>query len=102
MEEMFMEISFERPTLTDEQKNMLLGGTKERPAMMGMPTAPVYEHESSRYPERIRVKFFDGSTKVYELHTEQPEPMILENIEIIRKWKTGYQYQPPRRRRGRK
>ena len=102
MEEMFMEISFEGPTLTDEQKNVILGGTKERPAMMGMPTAPVYEHESSRYPERIRVKFFDGSTKVYELHTEQPAPIIMKCIETIREWNIGYQYQPPRRRRGRK
>lgn len=57
---------------------------------------PIYEHEFSRVPDRIRVSFSDGSTAVYNLHTDMPEPIILENIQIIRKWKRGY---PPRRRR---
>ena len=97
MEEMFIEVQFDAP-LTDEQKNAIMGGTKERPAMMGMPTAPVYEHKNSRYPERVRIKFFDGTTKTYVILTDQPAPVIMENIEITRKWKVGY----PKRRRNRK
>ena len=88
-DDMYMEVTFDSP-LTEEQKNEIMGGTKDRPAMMGMPTAPVYEHKNSRYPERIRVKFFDGTTKTYDLHNDQPAPVILEKIEIIRKWKVGY------------
>lgn len=86
--EMFMEVTMDQP-VTDEIKNILLGGTKERPAMMGMPTAPVYEHEDSRYPERVRIKFFDGKVKTYDLRVEQPSPQIIEAVGIIRKW-NGY------------
>ena len=59
---------------------------------------PVYDRESSEYPEMIRVSFSDGSTAVYELRVEQPAPVIIENIKIIRKWKQGYVNKPMRRR----
>ena len=62
---------------------------------------PMYERDSSEYPEMIRVSFSDGSTAVYELRVEQPAPVIIENIKIIRKWKQGYVNQPERRRRRR-
>lgn len=76
--------------------------TQERPEML--PEIAVhYEHLDSRFPDWVRISFTDGSTAVYDVRTEQPAPLIRENIRIIRKWKTGYQYQqPPRRRRGRK
>ena len=67
---------------------------EERPEMLRGPF-PYYDHERSRYPERIRMCFSDGSTQIYEIRTEQPAPVILENIEIIRRMKVGY---PPRRR----
>lgn len=60
-----------------------------------------YEHEFSRHQEKIRVSFKDGSTAVYDLRVEQPHPVIVENIKIIRKWKQGYVNQPKRRRRNR-
>lgn len=60
---------------------------------------PMYEHEYSEIPERIRVSFEGGKTAVYELRVEQPAPVIIENIKIIRKWKQGYINQPVRRRR---
>lgn len=53
----------------------------------------------SRYPEKIRVSFKDGTTAMYDLRVEQPHPIILENIEIIRRMKGGYQYKPRRRNR---
>lgn len=60
---------------------------------------PYYDHDFSKHPDHIRVSFADGSTAVYDLRTEQPHPVIVENIRIIRKWKQGYVNQPARRRR---
>ena len=72
----------------------------KRPTILPKPV-PVYEYEHSEYPELIRISFSDGTTAVYELRTDQPHPVIMENIKIIRKWKTGYVNQPARRRRRR-
>ena len=66
----------------------------ERPDMLSDPF-PYYEHRMSKYPDRVRISFSDGSTQIYEIRTEQPAPVILENIEIIRRMTVGY---PPRRR----
>ena len=69
-----------------------------------LPT-PVYifDREDSQIPDRIRVSFSDGTTAVYTLHVDQPKPLVMESIRIIRKWRSeGYQYVPPRRRRSRK
>ena len=71
-----------------------------RPDMLEKPL-PIYEHEDSRIPDGIRVSFEDGTTAVYYLHTEQPAPLIFENIRIIRRMKQGY-VNKPLRRRGRK
>ena len=70
----------------------------DRPEMMAE-VLPRYEHDSSRYPDCIRVSFTDGSTAVYALETEMPHPMCYESIQIIRKWNNGYNNQPMRRRR---
>lgn len=60
---------------------------------------PIYEHEYDGHPDAIRVSFSDGSTAVYDIRREQPHPIIVENIQIIRKWKQGYVNQPRRRRK---
>ena len=70
---------------------------KQRPEILGK-VVPIYEHDYSVLPEKIRVLFADGRTMVYDIHTEQPAPVIIKNIRIIRKWKTGYVNQPARRR----
>jgi hypothetical protein len=80
--------------------------TPEKPLENGRPEmlpkiAPYFEMDESRYPETIRVSFSDGHTAIYQLKVEQPHPMIVENIRIIRKWKTGYQAPAERRRRRR-
>lgn len=49
-----------------------------------------YEHKYGRYPEKIRVSFKDGTTAMYDLRVEQPAPVILENIKIIRRM-VGYE-----------
>ena len=73
----------------------------ERPEILPKPL-PIYdENHGGKFPEMIRVSFSDGSTAVYELKVEQPAPVIIENIKIIRKWKQGYVNQPERRRRRR-
>ena len=87
--------------LTWEQKNEILGGTTERPAILSL-GVPQYEYEESRYPEKIRVSFFDGHTEIYEIRTQQPHPLVLKNAEIMKETKKriqGYVNQPARRRR---
>ena len=74
---------------------------KERRPEILPKVVPVYEHEYSEVPERIRVSFEDGSTEIYDLHTEQPAPVIMENIRIIRRMRQGYVNQPEIRRRRR-
>ena len=97
MEEFTLEIETPEP-LTEEQMNRILGMKPGRPALMKL-AVPRYEHDYSKYPEQIRVSFIDGHTAVYELKVDQPHPVIIENIKIIRKWKTGYVNQPEIRRR---
>ena len=70
----------------------------KRPTMLDKP-APLYETAYSKYPDRVRVSFSDGSSAVYELRIEQPHPLIVENIRIIRRMKPTYNNQPIRRRR---
>ncbi|MBO7664068.1 MAG: hypothetical protein J6U01_11955 [Clostridia bacterium] len=70
---------------------------KQRPEILGK-VVPIYEHDYSVLPEKIRVLFADGRTMVYDIHIDQPAPVIIENIRIIRKWKQGYVNQPKRRR----
>lgn len=69
-----------------------------RPDMLEK-SVPIYEHDFSKYPDRLRVSFADGRTFVYDIHTDQPAPVIVQNIKLIRKMKQGYVNQPARRRR---
>ena len=73
-----------------------------RPRMMDKPVE-IYDHEFSKYPDRIRVLFMDGHTEIYDIRREQPHPLVLKNIEIMestaRNIKQGYVNQPARRRR---
>ena len=87
-------------SLTKEQIDKIFGKKPGRPNLLKI-AVPMYEHEWSKYPEKVRISFEDGTTMVYDIHTEQPAPVIVENIKIIRKWKQGYINQPARRRRRR-
>lgn len=71
-----------------------------RPEML-QEAVPYYDYDISVYPDRVRMSFADGRTIVYEARTDQPAPVIMENIKIIRKWKQGYINQPHRKRRKR-
>ena len=71
---------------------------KNRPEIMGK-VVPIYEHDYSVLPEKIRVLFMDGRTMIYDIHIDQPAPVIVQNIKLIRKMKQGYVNQPARRRR---
>lgn len=71
--------------------------TPERPAMLGK-MVPIYDHNTSKHPDRIRVSFDDGSTVVYDLRRDQPHPITVKCVETIQKW-NGYNNQPMRRRR---
>lgn len=73
---------------------------EKRPGMLPKPV-PIYEHTDSEIPDRVRISFTNGTSAIYDLHSDQPHPVIVENIKIIRKWKQGYVNQPMRRRRNR-
>ena len=92
-----MTLEFEAEPLTEEQKDAICGYKPPRKRILSM-AVPKYEHEYSKYPEQIRVSFADGHTAVYDMRIDQPHPVILENVKIIRKWR-GYVNQPARRRR---
>ena len=70
---------------------------ERRPEMLPKPL-PIYEHTDSEIPEKVRISFTNGTSAIYELHVEQPAPVIIENIKIIRRMKQGYVNQPMRRR----
>lgn len=74
---------------------------EKRPALLPVPL-PIYEHEDSEIPEKVRISFTNGTSAIYELHVDQPAPVIMENIKIIRRMKQGYVNQPAQRRRHRK
>lgn len=82
-EEMTLELKMEAE-LSEEQKAALCGFKYPRKRILTL-AVPKYEHESSKYPEQIRVSFADGHTAVYDMRVDQPAPVILENIRIIRK-----------------
>ena len=88
--------------LTEEQKNEICGYKHPRQRILTL-AVPRYEHESSKYPEQIRVSFGDGHTAIYDMRVEQPHPLVLKNIEIMKETKKkitqGYVNQPLRRRR---
>ena len=71
---------------------------KQRPEILGK-VVPIYDHDYSVLPDRIRVLFSDGRTMVYDIHTDLPHPVIVQNIKLIRKMKQGYVNQPRRRRK---
>ena len=75
------------------------GEPKNRPKPLPAP-AYLYDRDG-RYPDRIRISFEDGQTAVYTLHTEEPHPLVMESIRIIRKWRNedGQAMQPRRRSR---
>lgn len=71
---------------------------KTRPEILDK-VVPIYEHEYSVLPDRIRVLLSDGRTMIYDIHMDQPAPVIVENIRIIRRMKNGYQCKTRRRNR---
>ena len=68
----------------------------ERPELLSG-VLPIYEHKESRYPDRIRVSFFDGTTVLYDIHVEQPE--FSPALKDLERMKPGYVNKPARRRR---
>ena len=92
------------------QQKKLMNGTHQnyrqsmselpkRPKMLPNP-APYYWFDFSLIPDQIRVSFEDGTTAIYDLRCEQPHPVIVQNIKLIRKMKQGYVNKPRRRRKG--
>lgn len=89
------------PIETNEQKRHEIK-IERRPEILPNPL-PVYERTDSEIPERVRISFTNGTSAIYDLHTDQPHPLVLKNIEIMKETKKkitqGYVNQPCRRRR---
>ena len=51
------------------------------------------------YPEKLRVSFANGRTKVYEMYVKQPKPTFFSDAEMKRMKKTegSYQYRGKRK-----
>lgn len=45
--------------------------------------APIWEHESSDYPDVIKVPMEDSKVITYRREVEQPNPQCLKTLEII-------------------
>ena len=67
--------------------------TATRPAILPGLLA-YYRNRFSKIPESIRVSFGNGTTEVYDLHVQQPAPVIWKHSrsEVI-----GYQWKGARR-----
>lgn len=67
--------------------------TVTRPAIL-LGLLAYYRNQFSKIPESIRVSFRNGTTAVYDLHVQQPAPVIWEHSrsEVI-----GYQWKGARR-----
>lgn len=61
-----------------------------RPDMLPQPQ-PVYSY--GKYPDRIRVSFADGRTKVYDTPVQQPLPRFFSETDLIRMSRTPGSYQ---------
>ena len=82
--------------------SFLMIGHKDHPDPLPAMTA-YYEHDFSRHPASIRMSFEDGTTVIYDIRRDQPHPLVLKNIKIMRQTerniKQGYVNKPARRRR---
>lgn len=62
---------------------------KNRPELLPNPS-PVYGY--GKYPDRVRVSFANGRTKVYETPIEQPKPVFFTKEELKRMSRTPGSY----------
>ena len=66
----------------------------EARAIRVIPTPQVtgyWHHESSDYPDEIKVKMADGKSITYVRQIVQPHPQCAKAIDLIRTMNTGYQ-----------
>lgn len=56
----------------------------------------IWRHDSSKYPEIIKVPMSDGRIITYHIDIEMPHPQCMEAVELIRMWNDntygGYKY----------
>lgn len=45
--------------------------------------APIWEYESSDYPDLLKMPMEDGHVVTYRREIEQPEPRVMKSIELI-------------------
>ena len=52
----------------------------------------IWRHDSSRYPEVIKVPMSDGKVVTYHIDVEMPHPQLMAALENIRKME-GYKHE---------
>ena len=50
----------------------------------------VYEHEFSKYPDRIRVPMSDGTVVTYTISVEMPHPCFEAAMKSIKKFSANF------------
>ena len=46
--------------------------------------APIWEHDSSDYPDLLKMPMNDGQVITYRREIQQPEPRVMRSIDLIR------------------
>jgi len=70
--------------------SILIGrAARFRPPLMPV---PLCTYGYGKYPERIRMSFKDGKTRVYETPVQQPSPMLVTKQELNRMYKESGGY----------
>lgn len=51
--------------------------------------APIWEHDSSDYPDLLKVPMEDGHVITYRREIQQPDPRVMKSIDLIRLMKNN-------------
>jgi len=46
--------------------------------------APIWEHESSDYPDILKIPMEDGHVITYRREVRQPDPRVMKSLDLIR------------------
>ena len=52
----------------------------------------IWEHDTSQYPDKVRIPMSDGKVVTYRIDVNLPHPAFVDAMENVRKMRVGYQY----------
>ena len=59
---------------------------------------PVFEHDWSKYPDKVRVAMPDGKVVDYRIDVPMPAPVFKEKLDRFTEMCVGYKYKRRKRR----